>query len=126
MPPYRQGSSLMSTISRSDGQESVADHASLALAATEHWQECSRSCRRLVGDFFVVDRRHRRSRVGPTLLRAASSSPVGRCDSRRGSSGRCGCPARCWVGGSATYTGTVAMFSAAGFTEVARTYANRR
>lgn len=42
MPPYRQGSSLMSTISRSDGQESVLDQVSLALAATQHWQECSR------------------------------------------------------------------------------------
>ena len=42
MPPYRQGSSLMSTISRSDGQGSVLDQASLALAPTEHWQECSR------------------------------------------------------------------------------------
>ncbi len=29
------------------------------------------------------------------------------------------------VGGAAIYTGTVAMFSAAGFTEVARTYPTR-
>jgi GNAT superfamily N-acetyltransferase len=75
---------------------------------------------------FAVDSRHRRSGVGSALLTAAvefarehgatavEGHPV---DVARLRATR--------VGGSALYTGTVAMFSAAGFTEVARTYPTR-
>lgn len=75
---------------------------------------------------FVVDSRHRRSGVGATLLKAAvefagehaatavEGHPV---DVAALSAAR--------VSGSAIFTGTVAMFSAAGFTEVARTYPTR-
>lgn len=75
---------------------------------------------------FAVDSRHRRSGVGSALLRAAvefarehgatavEGHPVDVADLRS---------AR--VGGSAIFTGTVAMFSAAGFSEVARTYRTR-
>jgi GNAT superfamily N-acetyltransferase len=75
---------------------------------------------------FVVNSRHRRSGVGSTLLKAAvefarehgatavEGHPV---DVSALSASR--------VGGSAIFTGTVAMFSAAGFTEVARTFPTR-
>jgi GNAT superfamily N-acetyltransferase len=75
---------------------------------------------------FAVDSRHRRSGVGAALLEAAvgfarehgatalEGHPV---DVAALSAGR--------VGGSAIFTGTVSMFSAAGFTEVARTYPTR-
>ena len=75
---------------------------------------------------FVVDSRHRRSGVGSALLKAAvdfarehgattvEGHPV---DVAALSASR--------VGGSAVFTGTVSMFSAAGFTEVARTYPTR-
>jgi GNAT superfamily N-acetyltransferase len=75
---------------------------------------------------FAIDSRHRRSGVGSALLEAAvafardhgatavEGHPV---DIDALGAGR--------VGGSALFTGTVAMFSAAGFTEVARTYPSR-
>jgi GNAT superfamily N-acetyltransferase len=75
---------------------------------------------------FAVDSRHRRSGIGSALLKSAAEfarehgatavegHPVDVADLRT---------AR--VGGSAIYTGTVAMFSAAGFAEVARTYPTR-
>jgi GNAT superfamily N-acetyltransferase len=75
---------------------------------------------------FVVDGRHRRSGVGLALLQAAvefardhgatavEGHPV---DVAALKAGR--------VAGSAIYTGTVAMFVAAGFVEVARTYPTR-
>jgi GNAT superfamily N-acetyltransferase len=75
---------------------------------------------------FKVDSRHRRSGVGAALLRAAveharehgatlvEGHPVDVASLKA---------AR--VSGSAIYTGTVAMFTAAGFTEVARTYPTR-
>jgi GNAT superfamily N-acetyltransferase len=75
---------------------------------------------------FAVNSRYRRSGVGSTLLEAAvefardhgavavEGHPVDVAALRA---------AR--VGGSAIFTGTVAMFSAAGFTEVARTYPTR-
>jgi GNAT superfamily N-acetyltransferase len=75
---------------------------------------------------FVVVSRHRRSGVGSTLLKAAvefarehgataiEGHPV---DVAALSASR--------VGGSAIFTGTAAMFSTAGFTEVARTYRTR-
>jgi GNAT superfamily N-acetyltransferase len=75
---------------------------------------------------FVVDSRHRRSGVGSALLKAAvdfarehgatavEGHPV---DVAALSASR--------VGGSAVFTGTVSMFSAAGFREVARTYPTR-
>jgi GNAT superfamily N-acetyltransferase len=75
---------------------------------------------------FVVDSRHRRSGVGSALLKAAvvfarehgASAVEGHpVDVAALSASR--------VGGSAVFTGTVAMFSAAGFTEVARTYPTR-
>jgi GNAT superfamily N-acetyltransferase len=75
---------------------------------------------------FAVDSRHRRSGVGSALLKAA----VGFAR-EHGATAVEGHPvdvaalsvAR--VAGSAIFTGTVAMFSAAGFTEVARTYSTR-
>ena len=75
---------------------------------------------------FAVDSRHRRFGVGSALLKAAvvfarehgatavEGHPV---DVAALSASR--------VGGSAVFTGTVAMFSAAGFTEVVRTYPTR-
>lgn len=75
---------------------------------------------------FVVDSRHRRSGIGSALLQAAvefarnhgattvEGHPV---DVAALKSDR--------VSGSAIYTGTVAMFAAAGFVEVARTYPTR-
>lgn len=75
---------------------------------------------------FAVGSPHRRSGVGTLLLEAAvefarahgatavEGHPVD-VDSLRAAR----------VGGSAIYTGTVAMFSAAGFTEVGRTYPTR-
>lgn len=75
---------------------------------------------------FVVDSRHRRTGIGSTLLRAAvefarehgatavEGHPV---DTAALSAAR--------VGASAIFTGSMAMFSAAGFTEVARTYPSR-
>jgi GNAT superfamily N-acetyltransferase len=75
---------------------------------------------------FKVDSRYRRAGVGTTLLRAAvdyarehgATSVEGHpVDVASLKAGR--------VSGSAIYTGTVAMFTAAGFTEVARTYPTR-
>jgi GNAT superfamily N-acetyltransferase len=75
---------------------------------------------------FAVDSHHRRSGVGSALLKGAvefardhgatavEGHPV---DVARLSAAR--------VGGSAVFTGTVAMFAAAGFTEVGRTYPSR-
>jgi GNAT superfamily N-acetyltransferase len=75
---------------------------------------------------FVVDSRHRRSGVGSTLLRAAVEFAR-----EHGATAVEGHPvdvaalSAARVSGSAIFTGTVAMFSAAGFTEVARTYPTR-
>jgi GNAT superfamily N-acetyltransferase len=75
---------------------------------------------------FAVDSRHRRSGVGSTLLRAAVEFAR-----ERGATAVEGHPVdvtvlrAARVSGSAIFTGTVAMFSAAGFTEVARTYPTR-
>jgi GNAT superfamily N-acetyltransferase len=75
---------------------------------------------------FAVDSGHRRSGVGSALLKAA-------VDFARdyGATAVEGHPvdvaglSAVRVGGSAIYTGTMAMFSAAGFVEVARTYPTR-
>jgi GNAT superfamily N-acetyltransferase len=75
---------------------------------------------------FVVDSRHRRSGVGSTLLKAAVDFAR-----KHGATAVEGHPvdvaavSASRVGGSAIFTGTAAMFSAAGFTEVARTYPTR-
>jgi GNAT superfamily N-acetyltransferase len=75
---------------------------------------------------FVVDRRHRRSGIGSALLRAAVEFARA-----HGASAVEGHPVdvaalkAARVAGSAIYTGTVAMFAAAGFVEVARTYRSR-
>ena len=73
-----------------------------------------------------MNSRYRRSGVGSTLLKAAvefardhgavavEGHPVDVAALRAAQ-----------VGGSAIFTGTVAMFSAAGFTEVARTFPSR-
>jgi len=75
---------------------------------------------------FAVDSRHRRSGVGSALLKAAvefarehgATAVVGHpVDVAALSAAR--------VGGSAVFTGTMAMFSAAGFCEVARTHPSR-
>jgi GNAT superfamily N-acetyltransferase len=75
---------------------------------------------------FVVDGRHRRSGVGAALLKAAVAFAR-----EHGASAVEGHPVdvaalrAAQVGGSAIFTGTLAMFTAAGFTEVARTYPSR-
>lgn len=75
---------------------------------------------------FAVDSRHRRSGVGSALLRAAVDFAR-----EHGATAVEGHPvdvaalSAARVAGSAIFTGTVAMFSAAGFTEVARTYSTR-
>lgn len=75
---------------------------------------------------FAVDSRHRRSGVGTALLKAAVEFAR-----EHGATAVEGHPvdvaalSAARVAGSAIFTGTVAMFSAAGFTEVARTYSTR-
>ncbi len=75
---------------------------------------------------FVVDSRYRRSGVASALLNAAVDFAR-----ERGATAVEGHPVdvaglrASRVGGSALFTGTVAMFSAAGFSEFARTYATR-
>jgi GNAT superfamily N-acetyltransferase len=75
---------------------------------------------------FVVDSRHRRSGIGSALLRAAVEFAR-----EQGATAVEGHPVdvaalkASRVAGSAIYTGTVAMFAAAGFVEVARTYPSR-
>ncbi|MGC2191437.1 MAG: GNAT family N-acetyltransferase [Candidatus Dormiibacterota bacterium] len=74
----------------------------------------------------AVDSRHRRSGVGSALLKAAVEFAR-----EHGATAVEGHPvdvaalSAARVGGSAVFTGTVAMFSAAGFTEVARTHPTR-
>ena len=75
---------------------------------------------------FAVDSRHRRSGVGSALLAAAVAFAR-----RHGARAVEGHPvdvaalSAAQVGGSAVFTGTLAMFSAAGFAEVARTCPTR-
>lgn len=75
---------------------------------------------------FAVDSRHRRSGVGSALLKAAVEF-----DREHGATAVEGHPvdvaalSAARVSGSAIYTGTVAMFSAAGFSEIGRTYPTR-
>ncbi len=75
---------------------------------------------------FVVDSRHRRSGVGSALLKAAAEFA---CE--HGATAVEGHPvdvaalSAARVAGSAIYTGTMAMFVAAGFSEIARTYPTR-
>jgi GNAT superfamily N-acetyltransferase len=75
---------------------------------------------------FVVDSRHRRAGIGSALLQAAVEFAR-----EHGATAVEGHPVdvaalkAARVAGSAIYTGTVAMFAAAGFVEVARTYASR-
>lgn len=75
---------------------------------------------------FAVDSRHRRSGVGSALLKAAVQFAK-----EHGAAAIEGHPVdvaalkAAQVGGSAVFTGTIGMFSAAGFAEVARTYSTR-
>jgi GNAT superfamily N-acetyltransferase len=75
---------------------------------------------------FAVDSRHRRTGVGSTLLKAAVAFAR-----EHGATAVEGHPvdvaalSAARVGGSAIFTGTMDMFSAAGFTEVARTHPTR-
>lgn len=75
---------------------------------------------------FAVGTRHRRSGIGSTLLKAAVASAR-----EHGATAVEGHPvdvaalSAATVGGSAIFTRTIGMFSAAGFTEVARTYPSR-
>jgi GNAT superfamily N-acetyltransferase len=75
---------------------------------------------------FAVDSRQRRSGIGSALLRAAVEFAR-----EHGATAVEGHPVdvaaltAARVAGSAIYTGTVAMFAAAGFVEVARTYPSR-
>jgi GNAT superfamily N-acetyltransferase len=97
----------------------IAGNRALAKVLTEDpgvwWVTC-----------FAVDSHHRQSGVGSTLLRAAVEFAR-----EHGATAVEGHPVdvaalrAARVGASAIFTGTVAMFSAAGFTEVARTYATR-
>ena len=97
----------------------VAGNRALARVLTEEprvwWVTC-----------FAVDSRHRRFGVGSALLRSAVEFAR-----EHGATAVEGHPVdvaalrTARVGGAAIYTGTVAMFSVAGFTEVARTYPTR-
>ncbi len=75
---------------------------------------------------FAVDSRHRRSGVGSALLKAAVEFAR-----EHGATAIEGHPvdvaalSTAQVAGSAVFTGTMAMFSAAGFCEVARSYPSR-
>ncbi len=75
---------------------------------------------------FAIDSRHRRNGVGSALLEAAV-----RFDRDHGATAVEGHPVdvaglkATRVSGSALYTGTMAMFVAAGFSEVARTFPTR-
>jgi GNAT superfamily N-acetyltransferase len=75
---------------------------------------------------FAVDSRHRRAGIGSILLKAAVAFAR-----EHGATAVEGHPVDVTalradrVSGSAVFTGTVAMFSAAGFTEVARTHPSR-
>jgi GNAT superfamily N-acetyltransferase len=75
---------------------------------------------------FAVDSRYRRSGVGSALLVAAVEFAR-----EHGATAVEGHPvdvdalSAAHVGGSAVFTGTVAMFVAAGFTEIGRTYPSR-
>lgn len=75
---------------------------------------------------FAVDNRHRRSGVASVLLKAAVEFAR-----EHGATAVEGHPvdvdalSAARVGGSAIFTGTVTMFSSAGFKEVARTYPTR-
>ena len=75
---------------------------------------------------FAVDSRHRRSGVGSALLKAAVEFAR-----EHGATAVEGHPvdvaalSAARVSGSAIYTGTAAMFSAAGFSEIGRTYPTR-
>jgi GNAT superfamily N-acetyltransferase len=79
-----------------------------------------------VGDLLRSRQPHRRSGVGTALLKAAADFAR-----EHGATAVEGHPvdvdtlSAARVGGSAIFTGTVAMFSAAGFIEVARTYPSR-
>jgi len=75
---------------------------------------------------FVVDTRYRRSGVASTLLRAAVEfAREHGATAVEGHQVDVAALNALRVGGSAIFTGSVAMFSAAGFTEVARTYRTR-
>ena len=75
---------------------------------------------------FAVDSRHRRSGVGSALLKAAVEfAREHRATAVEGHPVDVAALSAARVGGSAIFTGTVAMFSAAGFTEIARTYPTR-
>jgi GNAT superfamily N-acetyltransferase len=75
---------------------------------------------------FAVDSHHRRSGVGSALLKAAVEFAR-----EHGATAVEGHPvdvaalSAARVSGSAIYTGTMAMFSAAGFSEIGRTYPTR-
>ncbi len=75
---------------------------------------------------FAVDSRHRRSGIGSALLKGAIDFAR-----EHGATALEGHPVDVAalradrVGGSAVFTGTMAMFSSVGFTEVARTYPTR-
>jgi GNAT superfamily N-acetyltransferase len=75
---------------------------------------------------FKVDSRHRRTGVGAALLRAAVEYARDHgATSVEGHPVDVASLKAAQVSGSAIYTGTVAMFAAEGFTEVARTYPTR-
>jgi GNAT superfamily N-acetyltransferase len=75
---------------------------------------------------FAIDSRHRRGGVGSALLAAAVTFARG-----HGATAVEGHPVdvaaltAARVSGSALYTGTMAMFVAAGFSEIARTFPSR-
>lgn len=75
---------------------------------------------------FAVDARHRRSGVGAALLAGAVDlAHAHGATAVEGHPVDVAALSASGVGGSAIFTGTVAMFAAAGFTEVARTSPSR-
>jgi GNAT superfamily N-acetyltransferase len=75
---------------------------------------------------FAVDNRHRRAGVGSMLLEAAVEfAREHGATAVEGHPVDVACLRAEGVSGSAVFTGTLAMFSAAGFTEVARTHPSR-
>ena len=75
---------------------------------------------------FVVDGQYRRSGIGGALLQAAVAFARGHgATAVEGHPVDAAALTAARVAGSALYTGTMAMFSAAGFVEVGRTYPTR-
>ena len=127
-PPFRPDSSPMWTTSPQAGLESNRERACPACAAARPWHACSAKTLPHLVDHLLRGRQpapaHGR-RLGSTPWRRRLRPPS-RCNGRRGPPGRRSRPSsRAACSGSSLYTGTKAMFAAAGFVEVARTAPTR-